>query len=265
MKGIYLDIGALMDARYGVVKRLNPEAALQLVRNGYHNRKGDFFEGVDKKAYDELYGKYEVETLQETVMTNIVAFLAPQIAELMKETIAHELPDNQKPTLDVNVWPYPFQADEMAALRSIIYLQFSGRIGVNVFSKDIKEMTPSACQENYVMMVMYDYHHYLNAHSNALIKNPKPFLMLVAPMVYFNSDPDQDEEIIEQMKRGINSLAVLEAAVAPRIHLKFINVEHFSIVYPDERLKSIEDIDVSKHISIEELDKKLEEQKQQAN
>jgi hypothetical protein len=261
MKGIYAEIGALMDARYGVVRRLNPEAAKNLIKNGYHYRKGDFFQGVSKEAYDELYNKYEVETLQETMMTNIFVFLAPQIAELMKETIAQELPDHQKPTLDVNVWPYDFQADEMATLRSIIYLQFQGRIGVNVFSKDIKNMTPAACAENYVMMVMYDYHHYLNAHANALIKNPKPFLMLVAPMVYFNSDPDQDEEVIEQMKRGINSLAVLEAAVAPRIHLKFINVEHFSIIYPDERLAGIEEPDVSKHISLDELDKKLEEQR----
>lgn len=260
MKGIYAEIGALLDARYGVVRRLNPEAAHSLIKNGYHVRKGDFFEGIDKKAYDELYNKFEVETLQEALMTNIFVFLAPQIAELMKETIAHELPDNQKPQLDVNVWPYPFQPDEMAALRSIIYLKFQGRIGVNVISKDIKEMTPALCAENYVMMVMYDYHHYLNAHANSLIKNPKPFLLLVAPMVYFNSDPDKDEEVIEQMKRGINSLAVLEAAVAPRIHLKFINVEHFSIIYPDERLASIEDVDVSKHLSIDELDKKLVEQ-----
>lgn len=262
MKGIYAEIGALLDARYGVVKRLNPEAAKELIKNGYHYRKGDFFEGIDKKAYDELYAKYEVETLQEALMTNIFVFLAPQIAELMKETIAHELPDNQKPQLDVNVWPYPFQADEMAALRSIIYLKFQGRIGVNVFSKDIKELTPAACHENYVMMVMYDYQHYLNAHANALIKNPKPFLMLVAPMVYFNSDPDKDEEVIEQMKRGINSLAVLEAAVAPRIHLKFINVEHFSLIYPDARLAKIEEVDTSRHLTIDELDKKLQEQKE---
>jgi hypothetical protein len=193
----------------------------------------------------------------ETMTTNIFQFLYPQIAEMMKESIAHELPHHQKPQLDVNVWPYAFQDDEMAALRSHVYLQLRGMIGVNVFSKPLGELTPGFCAENYIMMIMYDYHHYLNTHGNSLIKEPKPQLMLIAPMVYFNSDPDKDEDAIEHLKRGINSLALLEAALAPRICLKFINVENFSIVYPDERILANDAVDTSKHLTIEELDKKL--------
>lgn len=257
MKGFYTDIAALLDVRYGVIKRLNPETAATIVKNGYHQRKGDFFPGVDKKAYDELYAKNEVETLMEAMATNIFDFLRPQVAEMMKESIAHELPHHQKPQLDVNVYPYELTSEEMAMLRSIIYLKMGGMIGVNVFNKPIEELTPTYCTENYVMMVMYEYHVYLNTHSNSLIKNPKPLLMLIAPMVYFNMDPDNDEEVIEHLKRGINSLALLEAALAPRIHLKFINVENFSIAYPDERIIANDAVDTSKHITIDELDKKL--------
>uniref|UniRef100_A0AAU7PFA4 Uncharacterized protein n=1 Tax=Burkholderia phage vB_BgluM-SURPRISE13 TaxID=3159457 RepID=A0AAU7PFA4_9VIRU len=258
MKSFYVDINSVLDCRYGVINRLNPEAAKELVKNGYHRRKGDFFEGIEKTAYDEMYKKYEVETLQASMVTNIFQFLRPQISEIMKESIAHELPHHQKPQLDVNVWPYVLQADEMAYLRSLIYLQVRGAIGVNVMSKPLEELTPTHCFENYVMMVMYNYDEYLNTHSNALIKEPKPYLMLIAPMVYFNMDPDKDEEVIEHLKRGINSLALLEAALASRICLKFINVENFSIVYPDERILAQDAVDVSKHISIDELDKKLE-------
>lgn len=261
MKGIYTDLNSIMDARFGVVKRLNPESAANLIRNGYHQRKGDFFEGVEKAQYDELYGKHEVETLMETMMTNIFQFLYPQIVELMKETIAHELPNHQKPQLDVNVWPYDFSEQEKAALRSHVYLKLRGVIGVNVFSKPLKELTPGFCAENYSMMVMYDYHHYLNTHGSALIKEPKPFLLLVAPMVYFNTNPDTDEDVIEHLKNGINSLALLEAALAPRICLKFINVENFSIVYPDDRILANAVVDTSKHITLDELDKKLEKQR----
>jgi hypothetical protein len=261
MKSFYVDINAVLDVRYGVLKRLNPETAANIIKNNYHQRKGDFFPNVDKAAFDELQGKHEVETLMESLVTNIFQFLYPQIAELMKETIAHELPHHQKPVLDVNVWPYELTREEMAMLRSTIYLKVRGIIGVNVFSKPLAELTPTHCNENYVMMVMYNYHDYLNTHGNALIKEPKPYLMLIAPMVYFNSDPDQDEEVIEHLKRGINSLALLEAALASRICLKFINVENFSIVYPDERIVAQDAADTSKHISIDELDKKLEKQR----
>lgn len=261
MKGIYTDIHSVLDARYGVVKRLNPQAALMLVRNGYHQRKGDFFAGVSKEDYDELYGKHEMETLTESVMTNIFQFLYPQIAELMKESIAHELPDHQKPQLDLNVWPYDFSDEERAALRSLVYLKLKGMIGVNIINKPLTELTPGYCAENYVMMVMYDFHHFLNAQSAALIKEPKPYLILIAPMVYFNTNPDEDEDAIEHLKRGINSLALLEAALAPRICLKFINVENFSIVYPDERILATAAVDTSKHISLDELEKKLEAQR----
>ncbi|BAS04841.1 hypothetical protein [Ralstonia phage RSF1] len=258
MKGFYIDIHSLLDARYGVIKRLNPEAATKIVQKGYHQRKGDFFEGIDKKEYDEMYGKHEMETLMESLHTNIFQFLYPQVAELMKESIAHELPNHQKPQLDVNVWPYDFSEEEKAALRSHIYLKLRGIIGVNVFSKPLEELTPGFCAENYVMMIMYDYHHYLNTQGNALIKEPKPHLILIGPMVYFNVNPDENEDAIEALKRGINSLALLEAAVAPRICLKFINVENFSIVYPDERILANDAVDTTRHITIDELDRKLD-------
>lgn len=257
MKGFYVHLDAIIDLRAGTIRRLNTEAYAEIIRNGYHKRKGDFFEGIDPVAYRTLYEAREMETVAEGTVTNVFQFLYPQVAETMKECIANELKDHERPTLDVNVWPYDFTDDERAYLRSLVYQQTRGIIGVNVFSKDIKELTPAYCAENYHMLVMYDYHHYLNAHSSALIKDPKPFLMLIAPMVYFNTDPDKDEETIEHLKQGINSLSLLEASIAMRICLKFINVDVFSIVYPDERILELDKVDVTNQMTIEELDRIL--------
>lgn len=260
-KGFYIHIDAIFDTRAGVVHRIDPEKHADIIRGGYHNRKGDFFEGIDPIQYNELYKLHEVETLMESTITNIFQFLYPQVVELMKEIIAQEVPHHEKPTLDVNVWPYDLTDDEKAQLRTLVYLQMKGVIGVNVFSRDIADLTPGHCSEHYHMVIVYDYHDYLNAHSNALIKEPKPYLMLIAPMVYFNRNPETDEETIEHLKRGINSLALLEASIASRICLKFINVDIFSILYPDDRIMKTDESDTSQFISIDELDKVLEKQR----
>lgn len=259
MKGFYLSIDSILDARFGVVSRINPEVAKGLIAKGYHHRKGDFFDGIDPDEYRTLYEKHEVETLMESTVTNVFQFLQPQVADVLREGIAQEVQHHLRPVLDVNVWPYAMTADEMAYLRTMVYARLGGIIGVNVFSRDIAELTPHHCAESYLMMVMYDYHHYLNAHTEALIKNPKPMLMLVAPMVYFNRNPDTDEETIEHLKRGINSLALLEAAVAARISLKFVNVDVFSIVYPDDRLvQKVTEVNTDHHRTLDELEKVLD-------
>lgn len=260
-KGFYVHIDAILDTRAGTVRRLNPEAHAVMIKNGYHQRKGDFFEGVKPEDYRALYDAHEVETLIQSTMTNVFQFLYPQIIDSMKELVAAEVQVGQRPVLDVNVWPYALQEDEMAMLSTLIYQQMRGIVGVNIFSKDIKELTPGHCAENYNMMIMYDYDKYLNAHSSELIKSPKPFLIIIAPMVFFNKNPDTDEETIDMLKQGINSLALLEATIAPRICLKFVNVEIFSIVYPDDRVLKVDSIVTDQSITIEELDKKLEAQR----
>lgn len=260
-KGFYIHIDAILDTRAGTVRRLNPEAHAVMVKNGYHQRKGDFFEGVKYEDYRALYESHDVDTLIESTMTNVFQFLYPQVLDSVKELVAAEAQAHQRPTVDVNVWPYALQDDEMAMLRTLIYQQMRGVVGVNIFSKDIAELTPAKCAENYNMMIMYDYDKYLNTHASALIRDPKPFLILIAPMVFFNRNPDTDEETLDMLKQGINSLALLEATIAPRICLKFVNVEIFSIVYPDDRILKVDAIAADHSITIEELDKKLEAQR----
>jgi hypothetical protein len=259
-KNFYADIGSILDARAGVIKRINPEVYAELVRKNYHTRKGDFFEGIDPVVFRDMYETYDVENLIEGTLTNVFHFLYPQVTEAMKEFVAHEAQDHMRPVLDVNFWPYDVSDDEMAVFRTIIWQKMRGIIGVNVFRRDIKELTPGYCAENYHMMITYDYHHYLNAHATELIRSPKPFLIMIAPMVYFNTDPDKDEETIEQLNQGINSLALLEATLAPRICLKFVNVDIFSIVYPDDRVLKVDVVDTESGLSLDDLGKILAQQ-----
>jgi hypothetical protein len=261
MKGFYVHIDSIFDIRAGIIRRMNPELYAELIKNGYHQRKGDFFKGINPEEFRKLYQERDANTLPECTITNIFQFLYPQVADTMKEYVAVNHQEHQRPFLDVNVWPYELSDEEMAMLRSLVYMQMRGIIGVNVFSKPIETLTPAKCAENYHLMVMYDFADYLNAHSSALIKDPKPYLMLVAPMVYINNDPETHDETIDQLKQGINSLALLEAGIQDKLCVKFVNVEVFSIVYPDDRVLKVDLPDDTRHITIEELDRKLMAQK----
>lgn len=258
MKNFYVDINSIIDARAGVIKRLAPELYTEIIQNGYHTRKGDFFKGIDPAKYREMYEANEIETLMAGTMTNVFHFIYPHVLDIMKEFVAKEEDSRARPMLDVNVFPYDYTEDEMAFLRTVVYSQMRGIVGVRVFKKDLAELTPAHCAEAYFMMVTYDYDRYLNAHSSELIRAPIPQMILAAPMVYFNTNPDEDEETISQLSQGINSLALLETAIAPRICLKFLNPEVFSIVYPDDRVLEIDVPNTENQMSLDDLEKILQ-------
>lgn len=263
-KGFYIQLDSVVDVVAGVINRLAPEQYPSIIRSGYHKRRGDFFKDVDPQQFREMYDRSEFETLEAGTLTNIFQFLQPKIAEYMTEFLARQLPMAESPTLDVNVWPYKLNDAEKAMLRSIVYIKTGGIIGVHVIDTPYEELLPSRCSEKYNMMVMYNYHHFLNAHSAELIASPRPMLILIAPMVYFNADPNNDEELIDQLKNGINILAILEASLAPRICLKFLNVDIFSIVYPDDRIKEPDEVNVDRLKTIDVFEKELLAQRAKA-
>lgn len=258
-KGFYVGLNEIIDTRAGAIKCLRPDLYADIVRegNGYHQRKGDFFPGITKEEYQAKYHAQEFELLEEGTVSNVFQFLYPQIADLMTEAIAAEADLKDRPMLDVNIWPYELNDQEISAIRTMVYLRTGGIIGIRMINTPISEMLPTICSDKYLMMIMYDYHNYINAHSHALIKNPVPTLLLVGPMVYFNTNPDENEETIDQLNHGINSLSILEASLAPRIGLKFINVDVFSILYPDDRVHQMDAASDEVHHTLDDLEAEL--------
>lgn len=258
MKNFYIDINSIIDARQGVIERLAPGAFVEINQEGYHKRKGDFFKGIDPVAYRNMYQANELETLMHGTMTNVMHFLGPQIADVLKEFIASEADTRTRPMLDINVFPYKYSDEDKAYLGGVIHAMLNHIVGVNVIDEDIKNLTPSRCNASYFMMVTYDYDRYLNAHASELIKQPVPGLILVAPMVYFNTNPDEDEETIDYLQQGINSLALLETSIAPRICLKFVDIEVFSVIYPDDRVMKKHEANLENQMSLDDLERVLQ-------
>lgn len=252
-KSFYIDIPSIFDERAGVVKRIAPEAYLEMFKNGYHKRKGDFFKGVDPEAYKELYHKHEMETLEGCFITNVFQFLQPQIADYMGEYMAKQLPSHEAPKLHINIHGYDFSPEEIANLKSLVYLKIGGIIGVETIDQSMEELEPSRCRDEYWIMIMYDYDKYLNANLAKLRASPCKMLILIAPMVYFNTDPDTDEEARRQIEDGMNGLITLESFASELICLKFVNIDVFSTLYPDDRIQEMDNVKTDNPRDLEEF------------
>lgn len=259
-KGFYLGLNEVLDTRASTIKCLRPDLHDDIIRNNYHNRKGDFFAGIPPEEFNAKYAAQEFDLLEDATMSNVFQFLHPQIADFMTEAIAAEIPAKDLPMLDVNIWPYELNREEIASLRSLIYIKTGGIIGVNMIDVPLAKLTPSKCSDNYHMMMMYRYDEYINMHSHALIESPVPTLLIIGPMVYFNTDPETNEETVDQIAHGINSLLILEASLAPRIGLKFVNIDIFSIVYPDERISEKDAATGEVRHSLDDLERELKRQ-----
>ena len=260
-KNFYVDLDSIFDIRLNVIERIDPQAPARLIANKYHKRQADYFEGIDPETFRALYDEYSFENLQGCVKTNIFQFLADTCFDVIKETIALEIDLNDRPKLEINVWPYELTEQEQRILRALAFAELGGKIEVLVVNIDLKDMAPQQCQNRYFFMVMYHYYRWINAQADALAKAFYPTLVLVGPQIIFERDPAVDDELHDLLESGINPLAVLEAGIAPRITLRLISPEVFSIVYPDNRLLSRTQADET-GMSLESFQRILDKQKE---
>ena len=259
-KNFYVDLDSIFDVRLNLIGRIDAKAPERLIAAGYHNRRADYFEGIDPVEFRKLYDEYSFENLQGCIKTNIFVFLNEMVFEVLKELIPLELPVDDRPKLEINTWPYELTEEENHLLQRLAFVELGGKIEVKIVHLELKDLAPTQCQNRYHLMVMYHYFNWINAQSEALVKGFFPQLIIVGPQLIFENDPDNSHELRELLESGINPLAILEARIAPRITLRLVSPELFSVVYPDRRLEKKTEVKES-GMSLETFQKLLEEQR----
>jgi len=265
MKDIYVSIDSVFDLRHAAISILNEEMADNVDFKKYHLRKCDIFEGIDKNKFDNLIEKHGKLLLINSLVTNIFEFLYNVLNGIMKEIVLTEMNKFIKPTVCINIWPFELTEEEIQELRVLSYIKLKGIIGVEIINKDIKDLTPASMEDKYQMVIMYRYDKWINIHNTDLTKHHRPKLLLIGPAIFFEGDPDKTPELITQMDKGVNLLLLLEAGISPIIMLKLINVDVFSIAYPEEGMLVSEDFN-NQEQSAKDLEifmKELEEKRNQ--
>jgi hypothetical protein len=228
LEKIYCDIDSLLDTRIGTLSLLNKDVYDKaLMSDMYHSRDEDVFDGIDKEEFIKTYSKRNINTLANSIITNIFPLLNHLIDTLTKESINN--PYFGGIELVVNYYPYELSIDDQQELIKVITLLLNGYAKVNLIKINLKQLTPIHCKGNYKIMVMYSYFEWLVANAELFITTQLPEITLFVPALYFNNKPS-DEKLEELIKECGHPFGATEMFYSGIISLNIIDVKYFSII-----------------------------------
>lgn len=229
---ISVELDCLLDTRIGTVALIDQALATEVLKNGYHDRIEDKFEGVDQKLYKELYANRNTDTLKVSTITTFLPLLRHLCDLIQEESISR--PYHSGPEVDVNIYPY-YMTDDLADAIGSAIMQWLGPLTpVNVVRVEPKDMTPQFCKE-YSLLVMYDPTEWVNLHLDGIVKKPLRDVSLYIPQILRNNTLT-DEELKATVEEFMDPFAALDLFLKPIIDLTQLDAKFFSIFRPTELL-----------------------------
>lgn len=171
-----VDINALLDTRLGVLARLDKVAANAIAHSAWYTvRSTDDWESVtdgaiSNEAFKEMYLKYEVETLVESLMTGFIHLFRKDITDVAPELEIKGIEGTID--FDINVYPYKLLASEKEIIRRSIARYLPMPAMVHIVDTAYHLMTPALLDAKYDMMTIYNYEDWLKYHHTELLNNP---------------------------------------------------------------------------------------------
>lgn len=212
----------ILDVRYGVLSRLNQEAADELVvKPEYRGRCVDDFEkltnGVIKNEdYKNLLNQNDPDTLFFSRMTDFLLELRMDVkGGLVKVDRGVQ---EMSFEFDINVWPYKLEDGEKEIIRRAAQRMLPHPSVVTVVDLSPEFLTPTYVDNTYDMMAWYDHELWLKPHQEMLIKRPMPLVVLLTPQIASSG-------VIPDKVEGIgNPFSCRSAMLVKFIALHYMNV-----------------------------------------
>lgn len=226
---IYVELDCLLDTRIGTVAMISDDLATSVLKNGYHQRLEDTFEGVDDSTFKELYSKRNTDTLKHSTITTFMPLLRHLCNLIYDEAISR--PYHSGPEIVLNIFPY-FMTDDIAtSIRSAVERWVGINIPVMVSRIEPKDLKPIICKD-FSLMVMYDPTVWFNENLEELIKKPLRDVTLYIPKLYRNRQGKSEEEIAKDTEEVMDPFAALDLIMKPMIDVTQLEVYYFSIFDP---------------------------------
>lgn len=219
---LYVELDCLLDTRFSTLFSMGEEVAKKVIDFDYHERVTDFFPGIDYEAYQKAYDARNKLTLKNAMVTPVLQL----IHDFAKSTLenASGTPFQYEPKLELNIYPYKLDEDEIKLILSIVYGKTGKMMAVEVINKSPEEITPYFVKSRYSVMVMYRYDQWLEIHAKnkKFEKTTVPEVTLLSPAVYFlkqDKIPEDVKSVFEDMQR----------TAAPLIGLQLLPADVFSM------------------------------------
>jgi len=226
---IYVDIDALLDFRIATIASISEEAAVRILKNGYHERITDVFDGIDESQYHDLYKRRGIETVGQSRMTSMVFILKSFIAEIANESINGM---GVRAKLTINTYPVEFDEEVQIAYAGAMNYWLGDEVDIQFVSHSPEEFDHDKLIE-YVAVVKYEYGEWLNNVIPDLITKPCRNTILIVPSIFFEKKLSV-EEWKEESKKSFNPFEALQQQLMLLIQLNVVDTKFYSIIRPED-------------------------------
>lgn len=228
---ILVSLDALLDTRLATLFHLDPTQTETMLSTGYRDRESDVWSELgfefDQQAYLDAYRARDIETLKASRPTSIAPVINQITNSLGKAAI--QAPMIERIRVDVNVYPYRMDDSLKEMIAGAVNEWVSVDAIVNIVDMPHSEVTPMFLDRHYSAMIIYEFDEWLGYHHEQLIDCPIPTVTIIAPALYLDKKPSNDELRLDGTDM-VSAFAALEMALIEYVSLTIMDAKYFSLI-----------------------------------
>lgn len=239
-KRLYITLDSLLDTRLGVLNSINPDFAISVTsKPSYYNREIDEFKDKELGELNPVLFKKVLEAkrglvLKNSFKTKMHLFLN-QVCSVYVDKILNT-PGNNALELDVNTYPFSLTDEEVAIALEGIVKMIGDKVTINMVNLSHKELTMDYIRDNYNIMIMYNYHEWLNIHTEELKKKTIIHVKLYVPMIFFGSLPtEQQYKELEEINNDPFELS--QKMLSPVVSMEYLPISLYCADTPFNKVE----------------------------
>lgn len=222
ISALFLELDTLLDTRFSTIIEMGEETVSKVLKNNYHGRFIDKFEGIDNDLFSSIYNNRDKRILKNTLVTPITFIINEFVTKTNKQNISS--PIFLKPKIILNTYPYVLEESEVEVFIKILIQITNNQADIEIVNLNYQNMTPSYLNDEVSIMILYNYNQWLE--EQVVLDNFKnkacPSITLFAPAIVFT---ESIEDI--PIKKAFKAVEIM---TEPFISLKLLPVEYFSFV-----------------------------------
>lgn len=231
---LLLDLDALFDTRFGTLLKMNKEAALLAVRNGYQIRDWDnmeaLTEGKIKNAhFDKIYSNRNRETLQKSIISGIPHVLVRYIKQLQDRFLRQV--NVSSISITINIAPYTLPGPDVQAIVEALGVIIPEHVQISAARVNMDKLTPEELKKSFDGWVTYDFDAWMKVHHEDLLFKRANSVTVILPQRHLSA-PEQYNVAEDAALNQLDKCALQAMVLEEFIHLEHLPIGDFCFFTP---------------------------------
>ena len=229
---VLVELDAIFDTRLGTLRMIDERSASACYNDErYFTRIIDDFSemcGVSREQFRDAYSRRNVETIENSIITEIPFVLAELTMKLGAETL--DTPFVSEVVVHVNCYPYTLDAEEQEIIASAVAARCLEETKVECVFIPPEQLTPRYILEWYSGMILYNHREWMEKQLEEFKTARMPRVCVHAPAIYYDEVPSKDEFTRNGIAPHITGFQLSELATTELYALSLLPAINFSIV-----------------------------------